>query len=375
LLKKFNKQFYNESWFLETIMNNIKEAVTVTDLEERIIYVNGATEELFGYTKEEMIGKDPSSFNAEVNSNSIQKEITKTISSGGTWNRQIFNKKKNGELFLLSLKVKPLKNNNGEILGFIAFQEDISEKKKSEDTLKKLAVELQQSNFELEQFAYIASHDLQEPVRVISSYCQLLKESHYNDIDIDGKKYIDYTIDATIRMKNLINDLLNFSMAGRKDQPFEDINIFNLIKEIMIDYEMAITDTGSQVIIENDFPVIFAVHLRIKQLLSNLISNALKFHSDKNPIIRIGCYDKGDSWLFYVKDNGIGIKSKDFDKIFGVLKRLYSRDEYPGTGIGLALCKRIVENHDGKIWVDSKLNEGTKIYFTISKNIEVDNSL
>lgn len=496
-----NEQFYNEPWFLKTVMNNIKEAVTVTDLEEKIIYVNGATEELFGYTREEMIGEHPSSFNAEVNSNGIQREILKTISEGNVWREKILNKRKNGELFILSLEVKPLKDKDGKTIAFIAFQRDvteienakqeiivtknkyaiifesapmgvimtdekgiiiecnnrikellgydkneiagyhfckklhpddclqskehlkkiiegmglnyieykfirkdgsivdmavncvslrdkndkfvhmvcfltnITERKKSEYKLKKLAIELRQSNFELEQFAYIASHDLQEPIRVISSYCQLLKESHYDIIDDSGKKYIDYTINATIRMRTLINDLLNFSMAGKKDQPFEDVNIFNLVKEVMVDYEMAIEDTGSRIIIENDLPVIFAIHLRIKQLLSNLISNALKFHTDKKLIIRIGCYDKGDSWLFYIKDNGIGIKPKDFDKVFGVFKRLYSRDKYPGTGIGLALCKRIVETHGGKIWIDSKPDDGTWIYFTISKNIEVDKPL
>ena len=242
-------------------------------------------------------------------------------------------------------------------------------KKEDSENFSKIVEELEKKNQELEQFAYIASHDLQEPLRVISSYCQLIKEKNYESMDDEGKKYLDYSIDATFRMKTLIKELLDFSRVGKRDRPFEEIDLNILIKEVLKDFKIAIKETGVNIIVENNLPTIFAIKFRIKQLLHNLISNSIKFRCKGNSEVRIKCCEENinDYWLFYIKDNGIGIETRYYDKIFGIFKRLYSREEYPGTGIGLALCKKIVETHGGRIWVDSDKKDGTYFYFSILK--------
>ncbi len=257
-----------------------------------------------------------------------------------------------------------------KLLKLLGGEDKVEAELKRKDIKKQLTLvadNLKKSNEDLEQFAYIASHDLQEPLRAVSSYCQLLKEKEYNDVDEESKKFLDYIIDSSFRMKTLIKELLDYSRVGRKDKPFEKIDLEKLLQEVLYDFEVSIKETNANIIVESELPEIFAIRFRIKQLLHNIISNSLKFRSDKSPIIRIGCCEEECSphWLFYIKDNGIGIDEKYYDRIFGVFKRLYSREDYPGTGIGLALCKRIVETHGGKIWVESK--EGTYIYFTISK--------
>ena len=260
---------------------------------------------------------------------------------------------------------------NNKIVGRVWSFKDITEREKIAESLKKIAVELQQSNEELEEFAYVASHDLQEPLRIIASYCQLLKEKYYHGLGKEGQKYIDYTVSSAIRMKILIKELLDFSRVGKKDKPFEYVDVKNILQETLTDYQIIIADSGAKIIINDDLPVVFVVRFRMRQLISNIISNALKFKSNRSPVINMGCRDDNNFWLFYIKDNGIGIDSKFYDRIFGVFKRLYSIDEYPGTGIGLALCKRIVETHGGKIWVDSEEGKGTCIYFTIPKSVKL----
>ena len=235
--------------------------------------------------------------------------------------------------------------------------------------IEEVAIKLKYKNEELEQFAYVASHDLQEPLRVVSSYCQLLKErcKECENMNEETKKWINYIVEAADRMKTLIKELLDFSSIGIKDKPFEDIDLNKIIKSVEKDLKILIEETDTKIIIKEPLPVINGIKFRIKQLFYNLINNSIKFKSEKTPLIKISFCEEDKEWLFCVKDNGIGISSKYFDRIFGLFKRLYSREEYPGTGIGLALCKKIVETHNGKIWVDSKINKGSNFYFTLKK--------
>lgn len=228
---------------------------------------------------------------------------------------------------------------------------------------------LKQSNKELEQFAYVASHDLQEPLRTVSSYCQLIESKYKDKIDDDGKKYINYVISATYRMKNLINELLDFSKVGKNNNNDDIIDLNKIIKEIKKDFKVSIQEYNIKMKYFK-LPTIKGSRYRIKQLFQNLISNAIKFRKDdNNVIIQIGYFEYLTHWEFFVKDNGIGISEKYQEKIFGLFKRLYTKEEYPGTGIGLAICKKIVEKHNGKIWIESEPNDGTTIFFNISKNI------
>jgi len=370
-----NKNFYKEIWFFKAVMEQMHESVIVTNLDQSIVYINKASENLYGFDRKELLGEHPGILNAEVNKDEIQHGISRVINNGGTWKGLLKNKRKNGDIFLMDLTVSPLKNDKDETIGFVGFQQDATERIRDGRTLEETADALRQSNQELEEFAYVASHDLQEPLRVVSSYCQLLTEKRKKgeslyDEDQDAEKYFLYIIDATIRMKTLIEELLDFSRVGRRDKPFETINLNDLLEETMMDFEVKIRESSAKIIVEGDLPHILGIRFRIKQLLHNLISNALKFRSKESPFIRIGCCDEDSCWLFYVKDNGLGIDSKYMDRVFGIFKRLYSREEYPGTGIGLALCKRIVEAHGGKIWIDSEKDKGSYVYFTISKSID-----
>lgn len=490
----------DELFSIINILGQLPTATVITNTDFEIIFINHKAEKLFGYSSDEIYGKNPIIFNAEPGAIDIQRDIEEKLSQGKCWSNRILNKRKNEELFVLDIDISAIRNKDGEIIAYIGLQKDatraeeelvrerdtaqryldiagviivvldrkgkvtlinnkgcevlgygeseivgknwfshflpkdiqqdiedyyeeivnnnygeyyknvndiitksgelktiewigtcfydaynnfsgvissgtdITERKKTEFSLREIASESVRSNKELEDFAYVTSHDLQEPLRVVASYCQLLKEGYYPVLDKDGKKYVDYTISSALRMKTLIKELLDFSRVGRKDKPIEHLDVGKIIEEVIDDYQVSIDDNNAKIEVEK-MPVILGISIRIKQLISNLISNALKFRSNKPPHIHIGCCDEGNSWLFYVKDNGIGIDSQYFERIFGLFKRLYSTDEYPGTGIGLALCRRIVETHGGKIWVDSEENKGTCIYFTIAKHLDISETL
>ncbi|MDO9537277.1 MAG: ATP-binding protein, partial [Thermoplasmata archaeon] len=227
-------------------------------------------------------------------------------------------------------------------------------------------VKLERSNAELEQFAYVASHDLQEPLRMISSYLQLLNQRYKDKLDSDADEFIDFAVDGANRMQKMINDLLTYSRVNTKAKPFVPTNCEEVMKWCLNNLQLAIEDSG--VVVTNDaLPVIMADDSQLTQLFQNLIGNASKFHRDDNPKIHISAKEKEDEWLFSVKDNGIGMRHEDHDRIFKIFSRLHNKTDYPGTGIGLSVCKKIVERHGGRIWVESEPGKGSTFYFTIPK--------
>jgi signal transduction histidine kinase len=224
--------------------------------------------------------------------------------------------------------------------------------------------ELKRSNAELEQFAYVASHDLQEPLRMITSYVQLLEKRYKPKLDGDAIEFINYAVDGANRMQTLIYSLLEYSRVNRV-KPFESVNVSDLLVEIKKDLSMAIEENNAE-IIYGELPDLYGDKVLLGQLFFNLIGNAIKFKG-KDPVkITISGKKTGDEYLFSVADNGIGIQKEYLEKIFIIFQRLHTKDKYPGTGIGLAICKKIVERHNGRIWVDSKVNEGSVFYFTIN---------
>lgn len=245
--------------------------------------------------------------------------------------------------------------------------ENITEKKKSEQKIKETLEELKISNQELEQFAYVASHDLQEPLRMISSFTSLLKKNYHDTIDEKGKMYIDYATDGAFRMQNLINDLLDFSRISTRGEKSKLCNCNEILDNILANLQQTINETKT-VINNKKLPNVYADQIQLGRVFQNLISNAIKFRDEKLPTINISCEEKDNEHVFCVADNGIGIDPKYKEKIFVIFQRLNNRAEYPGTGIGLAICKRIVNRHKGRIWVESEINQGSKFYFTIPKH-------
>lgn len=247
----------------------------------------------------------------------------------------------------------------GVVVAFLS--ENIS---RSEYRLKNAMDDLKRSNEELQQFAYAASHDLKEPLRAIISYSQLLEEYYRDKIDIEGKKFLDFILEGSYRMKKLIEDLLAYSRIATQNKTLKLTNLNDVLKDVLLNLQEATKETGA-VINYGKLPILAVNETQIMQLFQNLISNAIKFQSDEIPNINISAEQKNNIWEFSVKDNGIGIEPEFFDRIFKIFQRLHTREEYPGSGIGLAICKRIVQMHGGKIWVDSEIGKGSTFYFTI----------
>jgi chemotaxis family two-component system sensor kinase Cph1 len=242
---------------------------------------------------------------------------------------------------------------------------DISERVAAEQALEEKARDLKRSNEDLEQFAYVASHDLQEPLRMVASYLQLLDHRYGEKLPDEAREFMDFAVDGATRMKQLINDLLAFSRVGTRGGDFQDINLNTVLGQVHNNLMGLIEETGT-IITHDELPVIPADETQMQQLYQNLIGNAIKFcKDDQRPLIHISAEQKNGLWQFSVSDNGIGIDPQFKDRIFVLFQRLHGTDQYKGTGIGLAVSKRIVERHGGRIWVESQPGEGSKFFFTL----------
>ena len=252
-----------------------------------------------------------------------------------------------------------------QVAGAIANSQLHAETVEADRILQEQAAELTRSNAELEQFAYVASHDLQEPLRVIAGYVHLLEERYGDRIDQDGREFIAFTTDAVHRMRMLINDLLDYSRVESDGNPFEHVDCNRALSNALADLGVSIQETGAE-ITSDPLPEFSGDPVQISQLLENLIANAIKFRQDdESPKIHVSCHRNDTNWQLSVSDNGIGIRPRYQDRIFGMFKRAHKRSKYPGTGIGLAMCSKIVERHGGTIWVESEVDEGSTFHFTI----------
>ena len=246
----------------------------------------------------------------------------------------------------------------GELLALEGFIMDVSERKAGQQDLEKTVADLQRSNRELEQFAYVASHDLQEPLRMVGSYVQLLAKRYEGQLDADADEFIGYAVEGATRMQRLINDLLAFSRLGRQDEPLAPVDCGQLLATVQKNLERPIRESGAVLEIA-PLPQVLGVASRLTQVFQNLVANAIKFHGQKPPRIEIAATPKGDEYIFSVRDHGIGIEPQYFDKIFIIFQRLHGKKDYPGTGIGLAVTKKIIEHHGGRIWIESSPGAGT----------------
>jgi two-component system, chemotaxis family, sensor kinase Cph1 len=256
---------------------------------------------------------------------------------------------------------------NGENICWIASCTDIDNIKKTEESLKVLSQELNQSNKQLEEYAYVASHDLKEPLHVVSSFVYLLEKRFQSKLDDQEKKYLKFIKDGVSQAQRLIKDLLEYSCIG-KTKSFEVVDASSVLIEVFANLK-TIIDEADAAIQYDPMPKVTANYLEMVQLFQNLIINAIKYRSQKPLVIQINARSEGNMWVFSIKDNGIGIDPQFKERIFDMFQRLHAKNEYSGTGIGLAICKKIVENHGGKIWVDSTLGDGTTFYFTIRQGL------
>ncbi|MDF6017316.1 CHASE3 domain-containing protein [Streptomyces sp. JH34] len=244
--------------------------------------------------------------------------------------------------------------------------EELAETQERETLLAEQTTELRRSNSELEQFAYVASHDLQEPLRKVASFCQLLEKRYSSALDDRGRQYIDFAVDGAKRMQVLINDLLTFSRVGRVQQSWKPVDLGAALDRSLTNLTLAVEEAGAVVVREDPLPELLGDSTSLTMVWQNLVGNAVKFRRPDVPCrITVGCVREGDDWHLTVADNGIGIAPEFADKVFIIFQRLHARDEYEGTGIGLSLCRKIIEFHGGRIWLDPETREGTLIHFTL----------
>lgn len=340
---------------------------TLTFLE-----VNNAAIDHYGYSREEFLQMSIKDIRPEEDVENLLIHRTKPEQSNSViYNGYWRHRKKNKELIYVDITSRHI-DYKGHIARLV-LAHDITEKVQAEqklsqvnETLSIRAKELTSSNKDLEQFAYVASHDLQEPLRMVSSFLQLLEKKYKDILDETGKQYIYFAVDGAERMKRLILDLLAYSRAGTSKEISASIDMNEIAKDVASTFTFALEESGGEIILKK-LPVITAVKTQMQQLLQNLVSNAIKYRRDQPPIIEISCTEDETYWIFRVADNGLGIDKRFFEKIFVIFQRLHNKTEYSGTGIGLAICKKIVERHGGSIHVESEPGTGSTFIFSIKK--------
>jgi PAS domain S-box-containing protein len=262
------------------------------------------------------------------------------------------------------VKTTAWENSHRMLHGFMI---DVTEFKVTQESLARHATDLAASNAELQQFAYVASHDLQEPLRMVSFYTQLLSKRYKGRLDADADEFIGYALDGALRMSALIKHLLEYSRVSTRRPEFMPTDCETAFQVSMTNLQMALDECHATVT-HDPLPMVKADSSQIGQLIQNLVGNAIKFHGEEAPHVHVSAREEPSEWLFSVKDNGIGIEAENFDTIFGIFQRLHARDVYPGSGVGLAICKRIVERHRGRMWVESEPGKGSTFCFTIPKD-------
>ena len=355
---------------LRLLMDTIPDRIYFKDLQSRFVRNNAAHARSFGATPEQCIGKSDFDFFSREHAERALADEQQIIRSGqpviGKVERLTMRDGKQGWGSTTKL---PWRDETGRIIGTFGLTRDITARKEAEEKLVEERNLLARSNAELEQFAYVASHDLQEPLRAVASCVQLLKKRYEGKLDARAEEFITHAVDGTKRMQALITDLLAYSRVGTHIHPFEPTDCETVLADALANLSMAIQESGA-VVQHDPLPTLLADASQLGQVFQNLIGNALKFRAARSPEIRITARREAGAWLFAVSDNGIGIESQYFERIFRVFQRLHTRTRYPGTGIGLAICKKIVERHGGRIWIESQPDQGSTFYFTVQENLQ-----
>lgn len=350
---------------MNSLIENSPSAISVKDVRGRYKLVNSQFAQLAQLDREEIIGKPAEGIFRQPLLQSVIDSDRKVLSTGSPASREVTAIVDGAERTYLNVKF-PLFDEREEILGLGGIWTDITEQKQLQETLRSKNTDLERSNQELEQFAYVASHDLQEPLRMVSSYMQLLEARYKDKLDDDAKEFIAFAVDGAARMQRLIQDLLAFSRVGTRGRAPEVVSAEAALDEALQNLGMRIQENRAKVE-HDDLPSVFVDRNQLTQVFQNLVGNAIKFRAEREPVVTVRAHPHGDFYEFRVQDNGIGFDQKHADRIFVIFQRLNSRELYEGTGIGLAICKKIIERHGGRIWVESTIGEGTTFYFTLPK--------
>ncbi len=330
--------------------------------------LNVRAEKEFGYSRHELVGQKvkniiPEGFAERIIADALRTTADALAQQIGT-GIELTGRRKDGSEFPLEIMLSPLESADGILV--TAAIRDITERKRAEANLLQKIEELKRSNEELGNFAYIASHDLQEPLRMVASYTQLLSRRYKGKLDSEADEFIAFAVDGASRMQRLIQDLLAYSRVGTKGQELLDTSSEEALEQALLNLRGTIEETGA-LVTHDPLPTVLADETQLTQLFQNLVGNAIKYQAKPGvPRIHISAARNGGTqWTFSVKDNGLGIDAQYFEKIFGMFQRLHKREEFAGTGIGLAICKKIAERHGGSISVESQLGHGSTFHFAL----------
>ncbi len=359
------KQAASASAWLSAIVDSSDDAIVSKDLNGIVMSWNNAAERLFGYTAAEAVGQ---SITLIIPPDRIDEEsrILERLRRGEPIDHfETIRMRKDGKRLNVSLTISPVKDVDGRIIGASKIARDITARVRQEKALRAANEALKRANADLEHFAYSAAHDLQEPLRMISLYSELLQERFGGKLGPKGDEYIRFTVQGAARMENLLRDLRIYtqaSIAEYKDGEEADAN--EVLNKALGNLDVAVKESGASVV-NAGLPIVPIPEFPLEQVFQNLIGNAIRYRSGSPPCIHISARVQDSECVFSVQDNGIGIDPKFKEQIFGIFKRLHNASEYPGTGMGLAICQRIIERAGGRIWVQSELGRGSTFSFTI----------
>jgi PAS domain S-box-containing protein len=347
-------------------------AIFMLSPQGNVVSWNKGAERIKGYKVDEIIGKHFSCFyTPEAIAQGKPEQELRTAMEHGQMSEEGWRVRKDGQKFWTSVVITALFDKDGCLQGFAKISRDMTEAKQIEQALNDKNIKLQEnaeelarSNRDLQQFAYVASHDLQEPLRMVASFTQLLAKRYQDKLDQDAQDFIKYAVDGATRMQALISDLLAYSRVDRQEKPLKLTNCDAILEQVLVNLKLAIFDSGA-VITHDLLPVMMADAAQLGQLFQNLLGNAIKFRSEKPTRVHFSSERNGNGWKISVQDNGIGISPEYRERVFLIFQRLHTTAEYPGTGIGLAICKKIVERHGGRIWIESPPEGGSIFSFTL----------
>lgn len=338
--------------------------VAITDAQGRILHVNDKFCAISQYSRDELLGQDHRLINSGHHPREFFRDLWHTIRQGRVWRGEIKNRAKDGSYYWVDTTIVPFLDADGKPLQHVAIRAEVTLRKLTEEALLQRTEELARSNQDLEQFAYVASHDLQEPLRAVAGCIQILQRRYQGQLDAQADELITHVVDGAHRMRQLIEDLLAFSRVGTRGARPEPVEADHALDLALQNLGAILEDTGA-VISRQPLPRVAADCTQLAQVFQNLIGNALKFRRESPPSVAISAVRQDNLWTFAIRDNGIGIDPRHTERIFGIFQRLHTRRDYPGTGIGLALCRRIVERHGGRIWVESQPGLGSTFFFTL----------
>jgi PAS domain S-box-containing protein len=359
---------------LTAILEATTDLVGIADTEGRTLYLNRAGRAMLGIpADEDPTGTPIVEYHPPWAADLVTRTGIPAARRTGSWTGETAVRRRGGQEICVSQVILAHPAADGGTEWFSTIIRDITAQKQVETQLRETAaalerrtVELTRSNADLEQFAYVASHDLQEPLRMVASYTQLLARRYRGKLDTEADEFIAFAVNGAIRMQNLINDLLSYSRAGTRGKPTEPTDANWVFDSVVADLSATIAEENA-VVTRDELPTVMADASQLGELLLNLVSNAIKFHGQPQPRVHVSVESTKQEWVFTVRDNGIGIEPQYLNRIFIIFQRLHTQAEYPGTGIGLAICKKIIERHGGRIWLESFPGTGSAFHFTLPR--------